>query len=116
MLSPGQLEDQADLDLTRRAIHGVWVSLFIFVVLAICTSYFNEHPRLAWSFASAMTLIIALRLAVRQWLSRPDGPSRMRWKKLYFATIVLMGLCWGAFYGVTVYVYGYAHWTTLVLL
>src|SRR5882724_970176 len=40
----------------------------------------------------------------------------MLWKNLYFATIVLMGLCWGAFYGVTVYIYGYAHWTTLVLL
>src|SRR5258708_1407046 len=104
MLSPestttgGQLEDQADLDLTRRAIHGVWVSLFISVVLATCTSYFSEHPRLAWPFAAAMALIIGLRLATRRWPSRPDAQSRILWKRLYFATIILMGLCWGLFY------------------
>ena len=47
----GALVEQADLDLTRRAIHGAWVSLFIFVVLAASTSYFHEHPRLAFSFS-----------------------------------------------------------------
>src|SRR5437016_590134 len=52
MPTPGALVEQADLDLTRRAIHGAWVSLFIFVVLAAFTSYFHEHPRLAFSFAA----------------------------------------------------------------
>ena len=111
-----QLAGQADRDLTRRAIHGTWVSLFIFLVLATCTSYFQEHPRLAFSFAAIAALIIALRLGLHRWPNRPDSRSRTLWKKLYFSTIILLGLCWGVFYGVTVYVYGYGHWTTLVLL
>src|SRR5260370_25671548 len=112
----GELAVQADLDLTRRCIHGTWVSLFIFLVLATCTSYFQEHPRLAFSFAAIAAMIIGLRLALHSWPNRPDSRWRALARRLYFSTIILMGLCWGVFYGSTVYVYRYGHWTTLVLL
>src|SRR5262245_22900918 len=112
----GALAEQADLDLTRRAIHGAWVSLFIFIALAAFTPYFEEHPRLALSFAAIIASVICARLGLLRWPNRPDERSRQIWKSCYFSTIILLGLCWGVFYGATIYVYGYRHWTTLVLL
>ena len=112
----GHLADRADLDITRRAMHGTWTSIFIFLVLAVFTSYFKERPRLAFSFAILMALIIGLRLWLQRWPSRTESRSRRIWKRLYLSTIILMGLSWGLFYGLTVLLYGYGHWTTLVLL
>src|SRR6266576_2543407 len=98
--------EQADLDLTLRAIHGIWTSVFIFLVLAVFTSYFQEHPIMTYSFAAAVGLIICLRLGSYRWQNRP-GPSRRLWRALYLSTILLMGLCWGTFYAATVLIYGY---------
>jgi len=47
-LKAPELSEQADLDLTRRAIDGVWASVVIFLVLAIFSSYFKEHPPVAF--------------------------------------------------------------------
>ncbi len=105
----GRLAEHADLDLTRRAIHGTWI-------LALFTSYFIERPWLPFSFALLMALIIGLRIWLRRWPNQTNSRSRRIRKNLYFSTIILMGLFWGLFYGLTVMVYGYGHWTTLVLL
>jgi signal transduction histidine kinase/ActR/RegA family two-component response regulator len=110
------LAERADIDLTRRAMHGTWTSLFILVALAGFTSYFKDYPKLAWPFALCMAMVIALRLWFRRWPDRTDSRSRLLWKRMYNATILLMGLGWGVFYALTVLVYGYGHWTTLVLL
>src|SRR6476620_8243513 len=110
------LADRADLDIARPANHGTWTSIFIFLVLAVFTSYFKDRPQLAFSFAILMALIIGLRLWFQRWPSRTDSRSRLSWKRLYLSTIILMGLSWGLFYGLTVLLYGYGHWTTLVLL
>src|SRR5260370_6345654 len=112
----GRLAEHADLDLTRRAIHGTWTSISIFIILALFTSYFIERPWLPFSFALLMALIIGLRIWLRRWPNQTDSRSRRIRKKLYFSTIILMGLFWGLFYGLTVMGYGYGHWTTLVLL
>src|SRR5436305_6476235 len=110
-----ELCQEADLDLTLRAVHGVWTSVFVFLVLAFFTSYFQDHPRTALWFAGAMTLIICLRLGCYRWPNRPAGRPRRLWRALYLWTILLMGLCLGTFYGETVLIYVYEHWTTLLL-
>src|SRR5438270_5596457 len=89
---PPKLYHEADLDLTLRAVHGVWTSVFIFLALAIFTSYFQEHRRTALSFAGAMALIVCFRLGCYRWPNRPAGQSRRVWRKLYLSTILLMGL------------------------
>ena len=63
-----------------------------------------------------MGLVIGLRLYSYRWPKRADGRSRRIWRGFYFASVLLMGLCWGMFYAVTILIYGYSHWTTLVLL
>src|SRR5436190_9762080 len=109
---PEELRREADLDLTLRAVHGVWTTLFVFLVLAIFTPYFQEHPRTAFSFAGIMSAIVCIRLGCYRWPNR----QRQLLRTLYFSTILLMGLCWGTFYAATVLIYGFEHWTTLLLL
>src|SRR5262245_6073251 len=112
----GRLAEHADLDITRRAMHGTWTSISIFIILALFTSYFVERPWLPFTFAVLMAVLIGLRIWLRRWPNQTNRRSRRIRKKLYFSTIILMGLFWGLFYGLTVLVYGYGHWTTLVLL
>jgi signal transduction histidine kinase/CheY-like chemotaxis protein len=111
-----ELQEQADLDLTRRAIHGAWTSAFIFLVLAVFTPYFTEHPVPAFSFAAMIGLIAGCRLWLYRWPRRSPGRPRRISRVLYLSTILLMGLCWGTFYAATILIYGYSHWTTLILL
>src|SRR5436305_2096206 len=90
---PAELCREADLDLTLRAIHGVWTSVFVLLVLVIFTPYFQEHPRTAFTFTGAMALIICLRLGFYRWQDRPAGRPTRLWRTLFLSTILLMGLC-----------------------
>src|SRR6266478_694190 len=83
-----ELLEQADLDLTRRAIHGTWTSLFIFFVLAVFTPYFTEHPVPAFSFAAMLGLIVGFRLWLYRWPRRSAGRSRRITRALYISTIL----------------------------
>src|SRR5436190_1380259 len=59
---PEGLRREADLVLTLRAVDVVWTTLFVFLVLAIFTPYFQEYQRTAFSFAGIMSAIICIRL------------------------------------------------------
>jgi len=110
------LRHQADIDLSRRAIHGTWTSVLILVVLALFTSCFTEQPGLSFTFAFSMALVVGARLWIWRWPDPAAGRSRWIWKGIYVSTILLMALLWGLFYASMVLIYGYGHWTTLVLL
>src|SRR5712664_2957253 len=81
------LRHQADLDLSRRAIHGVWTSLLIVIVLALFTSCFTDQPRIGWIFIAAMALIVGLRLGCRGWPNQTSNRSLLFRKRVYLSTI-----------------------------
>lgn len=110
------LNERADADLAHRCLLGAWGYAGLTLVLLFATHYPAEHPRIALAVVLATVLSAAARVAVirRKKAMYADHPRR--WRQLLSATVLAGGATWGVFAALTVYLYTWNSWTTMVVM
>ncbi|MBX9601868.1 MAG: hypothetical protein K2X35_12720 [Bryobacteraceae bacterium] len=92
-------------DLARRAAPGIWAYPGLAVAIGLTTGYARDHGWvLGW--LTAVTVVCSV---FRRWLIRGrlkfSGRAR-RWRNLFAGSMLVNGLAWGVFGGVTWHLYG----------
>ncbi len=110
------LLSEADTDLARRAIPGVWANLGIVQFLIITSSFFHEHPSPAAAFSVAVIVASVVRLAIiiRQPVLYEANPAR--WAQIFSATVVVTATSWGLLTGYALVQIGYANWNAILFI
>lgn len=110
-----ELLAQADADLSRRGLPGIWAHLVLTQFLLIGSDYFKNEPIIA-SFFAFITITAGLaRLVV---VVRKDdiwNASPRRWRWLFGFTFLVVGACWGLLTAYTITTTGYQSWNSILL-
>jgi signal transduction histidine kinase len=106
---------QADADLARRGLPGVWAHLVLTQFLLIGSDYFKSEPIIASLFAFITITAGLARLVV---VVRKDdiwSVSPYRWRFLFGFTFLIVGAGWGALTAYTITTNGYPSWNSILL-
>jgi PAS domain S-box-containing protein len=109
------LTGQVERELAKRSLSGAMVYFVIIVVLALTTSYGDDHPVILWGMAG-LTLFFGVSRIVtaRRLLARPPGETqgiRTAFLALLYGSLIL----WGSFSAETVLLYP-GQWTAMFVL
>jgi signal transduction histidine kinase len=110
-----ELSAQADAELARRALPGVWANVGMVQFLLIFSDFFKNQPIIASLFttitlaASIMRLFVVLRKDVIY------DASPSRWRLCLYTCIGLVSAGWGMLTGYTYLTYGHSDWSSLLL-
>jgi signal transduction histidine kinase len=113
--NPGELLAEADADLARRALPGVWAVIGLVQFLLFASDFFRDRPIIASVFAlvsvgaSVLRLFMILRLPVLY----PANPRR--WGTLFGISVFAVATAWGLLTSYTVMISGYANWNAMLL-
>src|SRR5437764_9432239 len=110
-----RLGRRADRDLVRRTLPAVWAAILCFLILIASSSYSADHPAALTVVGLVLLFVFSFRLFLSRWKSLSDRSYEV-WRNLYCSTLIMSAICWGSFYGATVWLYGIDHGTTLLLL
>ncbi|HLJ45189.1 MAG TPA: ATP-binding protein [Bryobacteraceae bacterium] len=110
------LLSEADFDLGRRAIPGVWANLGIVQFLIVTSSFFHEHPSPAAAFSVAVIVAAVVRLAIiiRQPVLYAANPRR--WAQIFGATVLISATAWGLLTGYALLRIGYSNWNAILFI
>src|SRR4051794_6981865 len=108
-----QLQSQADADLARRSLLGVWGYAVLIILLFSITSYGHDHPATALSGAGAIVLCTAWRIYLLKRKQRIYDRDPGRWRAWYSVAVLSSALSWGCLTAVAVVVYPLQSWTLL---
>src|SRR5712691_10357727 len=97
-----ELLAEADADLARRALPGVWAMLGMVQFLLISSNFFREQPIAASLFAlvSVGASILRLFVIIRKHAIYSRAPER--WSLLFGISVFLVALAWGLLTSYTV--------------
>ena len=109
-----ELLSEADADLARRAIPGVWANIALVQFLLIASSFFREQLIISATFALVTIGASVLRLVmiVRRPLIYAVRPSR--WRFIFGAAVFASAAAWGLLTAYAVSMYGYANWNVVL--
>ena len=110
------LLSEADTDLARRAIPGVWANLGIVQFLIVTSSFFHEHPSSAAAFSVAVIVASVVRLAII--IRRPTlyASNPRRWARIFAATVLVTATSWGLLTGYALLQIGYSNWNAILFI
>jgi signal transduction histidine kinase/ActR/RegA family two-component response regulator len=113
---PLDQEREATRDQISRLVHGTYVYVSLLVALDLTTTYKLDHPELYWWSVGAVSLSIAIRVALMIW----QEPLYRRWKMglqvLVWTAVALTAIASGVLYASSLLFYGFEDWTFTVLL
>ena len=110
-----ELSAQADAELARRALPGVWANVGMVQFLLVGSDYFKNEPIVASLFATITLAASVFRVFV---VIRKDsiyGVSPQRWRRLLYVSIGLVSCGWGVLTAYTYLLYGFSNWSSLLL-
>ena len=107
------LQKQADEDLARRSLLGVWGYGLLIAVLLSATSFVPDHP--AVSAIGVGLLVFSLALRVYLVLRRGRMAPHL-WRVLLSGSILLAAGSWGILTAVSLFIYPITSWTFMILL
>ncbi len=109
------LLEQQDVDITRRALPGIWASLATVQFVLLGGTIVKDHPLSTTTFASlAMTACITrLLLVLRKDEIYPRNPRG--WRAAFCACLFTFSASWAWISGYSYINYGYSHWNSLLL-
>ena len=110
-----ELLAQADEDLARRALPGIWAHLGVVQFLLFGSDYFKSQPVVAVLFALIAIggLMVRMLLVFRKDFMYPAHPRR--WRSIFGVSVGVVAGSWGLLTGCTFAVYGYSNWNSLLL-
>jgi signal transduction histidine kinase len=110
-----ELSAQADAELARRALPGVWANVGMVQFLLVGSDFFNHQPLVASLFTTITLLASVFRVFV---VIRKDdiySISPKRWRQLLYLSIGLVSCGWGLLTAYTYILYGFSDWSSLLL-
>ncbi|MCM2322855.1 MAG: ATP-binding protein [Oligoflexia bacterium] len=112
----GDLEQQGDLELARRALAGSWGQIALLTVFTTFTAYRFREPAAMAAFASVIVSgnLLRLYLGWRHSLFLPV--RRTRWRRLMAAAILLPALSWGLLFFRVIREFGLTDYSTSIAL
>src|ERR1039457_4972949 len=113
--SHGVLLAEADADLARRALPGVWVMIGMVQFLLIASNFFREQPNIASLFAMLTLGASVLRLFVIIRKQAIYDRSPRRWSLLFGISVFTVASAWGVLTGYTIAINGFGNWNALLL-
>ena len=113
--SHGVLLAEADADLARRALPGVWVMIGMVQFLLIASNFFREQPNIASLFAMLTLGASVLRLFVIIRKQAIYDRSPRRWSLLFGISVFIVASAWGVLTGYTIAINGFGNWNALLL-
>jgi signal transduction histidine kinase len=113
--SRAELLAEADADLARRAVPGVWAIIGMVQFVLFGSNFFREQPVVTSLFALLTVGACVLRLFVL--VRKPAIYSRSphRWAMLFGISVFLVATAWGVLTGYVVAIKGFRNWDALLL-
>jgi signal transduction histidine kinase len=113
--SQAELLKEADDELARRALPGVWAIIAMVQFLLVASSYFREHAIISALFAlvSVGASVLRLFLIIRKRAIYDVNPRL--WSVLFAASVFAVASAWGLLTSYTIRVHGYGNWNLLLL-
>ena len=102
--------------LARRSIAGGMVYFVITVVVAVSTRYYSDHPLLLAVVGCSLLAAGIVRIAASRRLLAETRPAANSVRYLFFGSIYVTAIVWGAFCAATVHMYRRDWAATFVLL
>jgi len=114
--SPADYLSEADTDLTKRSLPGIWASLGTVQFVLLAGSTFSDHAfaTTLFAFFTMTASLLRLLLVLRKDEIYPRNPAR--WRIGFGACLFVFALTWGIFTAWSAVVYGYFNWNTMVLV
>jgi signal transduction histidine kinase len=109
------LQKQADQDLARRGVTGLWVYILFIPIVAATTPFPEEYLRVFL----ALSLLTVLLTGVRVWLylrreSFWEGRPAV-WRAMWIGTVLAKSALWGAYFAITVATHKFTIPTTVLM-
>jgi signal transduction histidine kinase len=104
-----------DTILARRALPAVWVYPIFLGTIYLSSDYATRHPYILEAVAALTLVLSALRYYLGHRILRQEAPARAIRRGLK-AVILATALLWGSFLVVTIALWGYQAWPTLLLM
>lgn len=96
-----RLAPRADTEFSKRILQGSFLPFLLLLLVAVGTSYPQDHPRVLWTFGAAMAALGVAR-AYTGLIFRELYPQRpLLWRRLAKAGAYGSAVVWGAFAAVT---------------
>lgn len=110
-----ELLAEADADLARRALPGVWAIIGMVQFVLFASNLFGEQPIVASLFGLLTVGACVLRLVVLA--RKPSIYSRNPrcWAMLFGLSVFVVAAAWGVLTGYTVAIKGFRNWDALLL-
>ncbi len=111
-----ELLAEADADLARRALPGVWAIIGMVQFLLFASDFFREQPIIASVFGlfSMGASVLRLFVIIRKPFIYDANP--LRWSRLFGASILIAATSWGTLTGYTLALKGLGNWNSLLLI
>lgn len=110
-----ELSAQADAELARRALPGVWANIGMVQFLLVGSDFFKTAPIIASLFTTVTLAASIFRVFVVLRKDHIYPVSPRRWRLLLYVCMGLVSSGWGVLTGYTYLVYGYPNWSSLLL-
>jgi signal transduction histidine kinase len=110
-----ELLAEADADLARRALPGVWAILGMVQFLLIASNFFREQPIVASLFALVSVGASVLRLYVIIRKQAIYGRNPRHWSLLFGISVFAVASAWGLLTAYAVTMNGFGNWNTSLL-
>jgi len=110
-----ELSAQADTELARRALPGVWANIGMVQFLLFGSDYFKNEPIVASIFAVVTLAACVFRVFI---ILRKDliySVNPRRWRVLLATCVGVTSSSWGVLSGYTYILYGHSNWSSLLL-
>jgi signal transduction histidine kinase len=107
---------QADADLARRALPGIWASLGTVQFVLLAGTTFSDHPAATsvFVFVTMTTSLLRLLLVLRKNEIYAQNPRR--WRIGFGTCIFVFASAWGVFTAWGAITYGYFTWNSMLLI
>jgi signal transduction histidine kinase len=112
----GELQRQADAELARRSILGVWGYAILLILFFITTTYVHDHPFLTLTGTVGVFLSTVSRayLIIRKDVVRAWSPRI--WRGLFVASVLLGTVSWSGLTAMAIVEYPATDWAHIVML
>jgi signal transduction histidine kinase len=111
-----ELQRQADAELARRSVLGLWGFPILLLLFFLATSYLHDHPTVATVGTSGVVVSLVSRayLGFRRDTIYASNPSR--WRGLFGSSLLVGAFFWGGLFTMATIFYPASDWTRIVLL
>ncbi|HEY7389831.1 MAG TPA: ATP-binding protein [Bryobacteraceae bacterium] len=109
------LANRVDRELAARSVSGALVYFIICVVVALTTSFYQDHPVILITTAGFTLIFGVLRMATALRLKKKSPPKESRARPVFLFSIYATFAVWGLFCAWTLHLYP-GRWTSMFVL